>query len=156
MSVQLILHPQSYGGKFNTLSSSPTEAIVNGITFVNIDNTATYTTTSATPYVDTLTNAPPNIINTWYRFRKGSLAFPTSSVNNLVLEGGSSEITGVYQAMTNVTQGTLNAITIDTQAVAGGTVTVGAYLGSSLISSNTSTSNTTQINFAFFWCTFSK
>ena len=88
MSVQLILHPQSYGGKFNTLSSSPTEAIVNGITFVNIDNTATYTTTSATPYVDTLTNAPPNIINTWYRFRKGSLAFPTSSVNNLVLEGG--------------------------------------------------------------------
>ena len=150
MSVQLILHPQSYGGKFNTLSSSPTEAIVNGITFVNIDNTATYTTTSATPYVDTLTNAPPNIINTWYRFRKGSLAFPTSSVNNLVLEGGSSEITGVYQAMTNVTQGTLNAVTIDTQAVAGGTVTVGAYFGASLISSNTSTSNTTQINFAFF------
>tara|TARA_R110000868_G_scaffold54288_1_gene169943 strand:+ start:1501 stop:4212 length:2712 start_codon:yes stop_codon:yes gene_type:complete len=147
MSVQLILHPQSYGGKFNTLSNSPTEAIVNGITFVNIDNTATYTTTSATPYVDTLTNAPPNIINTWYRFRKGSLAFPTSSVNNLVLEGGSSEITGVYQAMTNVTQGMIYIVTIDTQAVAGGTVTVGAYLGSSLINSNTYSSNTTQINF---------
>ena len=151
MSVQLILHPQSYGGKFNTLSSSPTEAIVNGITFVNIDNTATYTTTSATPYVDTLTNAPPNIINTWYRFRKGSLAFPTSSVNNLVLEGGSSEITGVYQAMTNLVQGTFYQITIDTQAVAGGTVTVGAYFGATLIgSSGTYTSNTAQIILVFF------
>ena len=72
MSVQLILYPQSYEGKsimlFQVLL---TEAIVNGISFTDLDNTGTYTTTSATPYVDTLTNAPPNIINTWYRFRKG-------------------------------------------------------------------------------------
>ena len=149
MSVQLILHPQSYEGQFNTLSSSPTEAIVNGINFVNIDNSPTYTTTSATPYVDTLTNAPPNIFNTWYRFRKGSLDFPTSSLNNLVLKGGSSEITGVYQAMTNLVQQTIYSVTIDTQAVVGGTVTVGAYVGSTLLGlSSTFTSNTTQINFA--------
>ena len=155
MSVQLILHPQSYEGQFNTLSSSPTEAIVNGINFVNIDNSPTYTTTSATPYVDTLTNAPPNIINTWYRFRKGSLAFPTSSLNNLVLEGGSSEITGVYQAMTNIIQSAFYLVTIDVQAVLGGTIKVGAYVGSIPNGPSVNfTSNTTQITFLFFGLPF--
>ena len=155
MSVQLILHPQSYEGQFNTLSSSPTEVIVNGINFVNIDNSPTYTTTSATPYVDTLTNAPPNIINTWYRFRKGSLAFPTSSSNKLVLEGGSSEITGVYQAMTNIIQGAFYLVTIDVQAVLGGTINVGAYLGAIPNGASVNyTSNTTQITFLFFGLPF--
>ena len=69
MSVQLIVYPQSYNGQFNTLSSSPTELVVNGITFANLDNTGTYTSTAANPYLDTVTNAPPSIVNTWNRFR---------------------------------------------------------------------------------------
>jgi len=151
MSVQLILHPQSYGGKFNTLSSSPSEAIVNGITFVNLDSTGTYTTTSATPYIDTLTNAPPSIINTWYRFRKGSLAYPITLLNSLVLEGGSSEITGVYQKLSNLISGMVYTVTIDISSpAAGGLVTVGAYSGSVLTGSiNSYNSNLTQLNFNF-------
>ena len=46
MSVQLIVYPQSYNGQFNTLSSSPTELVVNGINFANLDNTGTYTSTA--------------------------------------------------------------------------------------------------------------
>ena len=39
MSVQLILYPQSYEGVFNAFSGNATEAIVNGISFTDLDNT---------------------------------------------------------------------------------------------------------------------
>ena len=136
MSVQLILYPQSYEGVYNAFSGSPYEAIVNGISFTNLDNTGTYTTTSATPYVDTLTNAPPSIINTWYRFRKnlsGTSAFPTVSLANLVLESGNVNITGVYQQLTNLTIGQPYIATINVSTTqSGGTVEVGAYYGITL------------------------
>ena len=56
MSVQLIVYPQSFNGVFNAISGSSTELIVNGINFAGIDNTSTYTTNSATPYLDVITN----------------------------------------------------------------------------------------------------
>ena len=95
MSVQLILYPQSYDGQFNAMSSSPTEVVVNGINFLNLNSTSTYTSVAANPYTDSLTNAPPSSINTWYRFRKGTIAYPTAVLGNILLVGGSSEISGV-------------------------------------------------------------
>ena len=133
MSVQLILYPQSYEGVYNAFSGSPYEAIVNGISFTNLDNTQTYTTTSATPFIDTLTNEPPSIINTWYRFRKnlsGTSAFPTVSLANLVLESGNLNITGVYQQLSNLTIGQPYVVTINVSTPqAGGFIKVGAFDG---------------------------
>ena len=116
MSVQLILYPQSYEGVFNAFSGNPSQAIVNGISFTDLDNTTTYTSTSATPYVDTITNAPPSTVNTWYRYRVGSSAFPTVVSNNLVLNSlgnGSSEPTGAYQKISNLTIGQQYTVTIN-------------------------------------------
>ena len=153
MSVQLILYPQSYEGVYNAFSGSPYEAIVNGISFTDLDNTGTYTTTSATPYVDTLTNAPPSIINTWYRFRKnlsGTSAFPTVSLANLVLESGNLNITGVYQQLSNLTIGQPYVVTINISTPqAGGTVVVGAFDGIVPQSPTSYSSNVTQISKIF-------
>ena len=65
MSVQLIVYPQSFEGQYNEISSSPTEFLVNGINFANLDSTPAYTSSVATPYFDTLNNAPPSIFNSW-------------------------------------------------------------------------------------------
>jgi len=152
MSVQLIVYPQSYGGYFNTISSSPTEVVVNGISFANLDNTGTYTSTAANPYLDTVTNAPPSIVNTWNRFKKGSIAFPTVVVGDLVLVGNSSEISGIYQELSNLTIGGQYTITINIPvAVAGGFVGVRVYSGAILQGSSTTyNSNVTQISKNFF------
>ena len=115
MSVQLIVYPQSYNGQSNTLSSSPTEVVVNGISFANLDNTGTYTSTSGTPFVDTVTNAAPSIVNTWNRYRVGASAFPTVVVGDLVLNSlgnGSSEPTGIYQKLSNLVIGQQYTVTI--------------------------------------------
>ena len=151
MSVQLIVYPQSYNGQSNTLSSSPTELVVNGISFANLDNTGTYTSTAANPYSDTVTNAPPSIVNTWNRFKKGTIAFPTVVAADLVLVGNSSEISGVYQELSNLTIGAQYTITINIPvAVAGGFVGVRVFLGTSLQTSTTYSSNVTQISNTFF------
>ena len=150
MSVQLIVYPQSYNGQSNTLSSSPTELVVNGISFANLDNTGTYTSTAANPYSDTVTNAPPSIVNTWNRFKKGTIAFPTVVAADLVLVGNSSEISGVYQKLSNLTIGAQYTITINIPvAVAGGFVGVRVFLGTSLQTSTTYSSNVTQISKTF-------
>jgi len=154
MSVQLIVYPQSYEGIFNAFSGNPTEALVNGINFSGLDNTGTYTTTSATPYVDVLTNAPPSIVNTWYRFRKnmaGTPAFPTVSAGNLILESGGISITGVYQQLSNLTAGQLYIVTINVSipVASGGTVTVGAFDGTVAQGSSTYNANLTQITKMF-------
>ena len=150
MSVQLILYPQSYGGQFNTISSSPSEAIVNGINFVNLNSSPTYTSTASNPYSDTVTNAPADIVNTWYRFRKGSLAYPTSLLGNVTLVGGSSEISGMYQKLSNLTFGTLYTMTANIPAGAvGGWVGVRVYSGTSLLNTTNYNSNVTQISNTF-------
>ncbi len=124
MSVQLILYPQNYEGVFNAFSGNATESIVNGISFTDLDNTLTYTSTSGTPYVDTITNATPISVNTWYRYRVGASAFPTVVLSDLVLNSlgnGSSEPTGIYQEMSNLTIGQQYTVTINisTQAANG-------------------------------------
>ena len=150
MSVQLIVYPQSYNGQSNTLSSSPTELVVNGISFANLDNTGTYTSTAANPYSDTVTNAAPSIVNTWNRFKKGTIAFPTVVAADLVLVGNSSEISGVYQELSNLTIGAQYTITINIPvAVAGGFVGVRVFSGTSLQTSTTYSSNVTQISKTF-------
>ena len=145
MSVQLIVYPQSYEGGFNEISTSPTEFLVNGINFNNLDNTGTYTSSVSVPYVDTLTNAPPTIYNTWYRFRNnvgGTPVYPTVVAGNLVLASVVSTITGVYQKLSNLTIGAQYTITINFAASATGSIVT--QYANGLIIYGTGTGTTTS------------
>jgi hypothetical protein len=62
--------------------------------------------------------------NTWYRYRVGASAFPTVTLADLVLNSlgnGSSEPTGIYQKLSNLTIGQQYTVTINigTQAANG-------------------------------------
>ena len=149
MSVQLILYPQSYGGQFNEISSSSSEAVVNGINFVNLNDTTTYTSPEIVPYEDTLINEPASIINTWYRFRKGTIDYPTALLGNVTFKP--QEISGVYQTISNLTIGNQYTITVNIPtAIAGGNIDVGVYIDSTYQTSSVYSSNVTQISKTFF------
>ena len=125
MSVQLIVYPQNYNGFYNAISSSPSEVIVNGINFSNVNNSTTYTSSPPTPYIDTLTNEPPAITNTWYRFRSGTggnPAFPLVVTGDIVLNavGGIGSISGIYQKLSNLSVGVQYTITINFSAASSG------------------------------------
>ena len=76
MSVQLIVYPQNYAGQYNAFSTSATEALVNGINFTGLGSTTSYDSSATNTTLDVLTNEPPTIPNTWYRFRTTSLGTP--------------------------------------------------------------------------------
>ena len=137
MSVQLIVYPQSYNGGFNQISNSPTEFLVNGINFNGLDTTGTYTSSVSVPYVDTLTNAPPAISNTWYRFRNntaGTPDYPSVVAGNLVLNSvaGSGSISGIYQKLSNLTIGVQYTITINFAASSTGFIITQYSVGSNI------------------------
>jgi len=147
MSIQLILHPQNYEGQFNTISSSPTEVIVNGISFTGLDTTPNYTSsTTGDVVLDVLTSAPPIIMNSWYRFRSdisGTPSYPSVSSGSLVLNSVTTlTISGVYQKLSNLVIGqqytiTINMVTTGTGSIftklANGTI---VYDGMSTLASN--------------------
>ena len=132
MSVQLIVYPQNYNGVFNAISGSSTELIVGGINFAGIDNTSTYETNSATPYVDVITNAFPLVVNTWYRYRSniiGTPAYPISNGPNVVLDSlgnGSTEPTGIYQRIGPLVIGSTYKIVL--KVASGGNAANGSFL----------------------------
>jgi len=134
MSVQLIVYPQNYDGYSNAMSASSTEFLSNGITFTNLNNTGTYTSSASPPFADIIANAPPSIPNTWYRFRNstgGVPDFPVESSNNLILKSvsGSGSISGVYQKLTNLTVGIQYTITVNTSAATTGVFITQIYDG---------------------------
>ena len=146
MSVQLIVYPQSYEGGFNEISTSPTEFLVNGINFNNLDNTGTYTSSVSVPYVDTLTNAPPTIYNTWYRFRNnvgGTPVYPTVVSGNLVLASVVSTISGIYQKLSNLTIGAQYTITINFAASSTGSIVTKYANGFIIYGTGTGTTTST-------------
>ena len=132
MSVQLIVYPQSFNGVFNAISGSSTELIVNGINFAGIDNTSTFTATSATPYLDVITYGFPYVVNTWYRYKSiisGTPAFPVSNGTNVVLDSlgnGSTEPTGIYQRIGPLTIGATYKIVLT--VATGGNAANGSFL----------------------------
>ena len=134
MSVQLIVYPQNYNGFYNATSSSPTEFIVNGINFANLASTSTYTSGANSPYPDTLSNAYPSAVNTWYRFRtntSGTPDYPSVLAGNLELKSvaGAGSNTGVYQQLSNLTPGAQYTITLNITAVATGTIDIAVAIG---------------------------
>jgi hypothetical protein len=108
MSVQLILYPQNYNGQFNAVSNVADEKLVDGINFNNINASSSYDAPSLL-FSDPITNQPPNIINTWYRWRStatGTATLPTEISGNLYLYTVSTNVvSGVYQKLSNLVVG---------------------------------------------------
>ena len=124
MSVQLIVYPQNYDGTYNSISSYPTEFIVNGINFSGMSTANSYDSSvgaaGAASFIDTINNQP-SIINTWQRFRTtsaGTPALPTNTGNDLVLSAtSSSSNSGVYQKLTNLTIGQTYSVIINSASI---------------------------------------
>tara|TARA_R100001377_G_scaffold13219_1_gene6652 strand:- start:1596 stop:4331 length:2736 start_codon:yes stop_codon:yes gene_type:complete len=155
MSIQLIVYPQNYDGDYNAISSSPTEFLVNGINFNNLNNTGTYTSSVSVPYVDTLTNAPPTISNTWYRFRNntaGTPDYPSVVAGDLVLKttaGSTGSRSGIYQKLSNLTIGAQYTITINLSVGTTGLILTKIANGTTLYAQVNSSANTTQVTLNF-------
>ena len=154
MSVQLIVYPQNYNGSYNEISSSPTEFIVNGINFNNLGDTTAYTSSTSPPYVDTLTNEPATIPNTWYRFRNntaGTPNYPSVVSGSLILESvvGLGSLTGVYQRLTNLVIGQQYTITINLSGSATGFIITQIANGNIIYSGGVGSANVTQITDTF-------
>ena len=116
MSTQLILYPQTYNGLPNATSLSPTQKLVDGINFSSINTSSSYDSASSLSSIESsvLLAAPPNIINTWYRYRStisGTPALPTRTGSSLVLSATTTSTrSGVYQKLSNLIVGAGYAI----------------------------------------------
>jgi len=155
MSVQLIVYPQSYNGAYNAVSSSSTEFLVNGINFNDLNNTGTYTSSISVPYVDTLTNAPPAIVNTWYRFRNntaGTPSFPSALTGDVILKssaGATGSRLGIYQRLSNLVIGQQYTLTINLSAATTGLILTKIAQGTTIYEQGNSSANTTQVTLNF-------
>ena len=132
MSVQLIIYPQSFDGTANTYSTTATEFIVNGIDFFNLNTASIFESSLLPPYEDVVLNAPPTILNTWYRFRTSGFAvdYPSVVSGNLVLDSiNMSTVTGIYQKVSNLVVGAGYGLTVDIVAPTTGTIGIAIFDG---------------------------
>jgi hypothetical protein len=138
MSLQLILYPQTHNGQYNAMSADVNEFVVNGINFNGLSSSSS-SDVSTTPVVLTLlTNAPPSIINTWYRFRStlaGTPALPTNVGGGVVFDSvPTSSMSGIYQRLSNLTVGQQYTLSVNITAGSSGSFQIGAYNGTTLLS----------------------
>ncbi len=140
MSIQLILYPQTFNGEINNLSHSTYEVLVNGLYFSNLsvaDSWDSNVTITGSVVLDALTNQPPAILNTWYRFRSiyyGTPALPTdNSAGNLVLNSVTPlTSTGIYQRLSNLNVGQVYTVTVNIATSSLGILTIKIYSGNTL------------------------
>ena len=158
MSIQLIVFPQYYDGQYSTISTNTNEFIVDGTSFNTIDTSSSYDTSTTITFPSIFNNAPPSIVNTWYRFRttnSGTPALPTVSSGALRLASASTlSMSGVYQKVSNLNVGAQYNIKIDvSSAVAGGFIYVAAFNGnnypSNITTLQTYSSSSTTVNHNF-------
>ena len=155
MSIQLILHPQNYEGQFNSISSSPSEVLVNGISFANLDNSTSYDSPDTVNIpLDVLTNVPPVIVNTWYRYRSignGTPNLPVVLAGDLVLNSTTTQtLSGVYQKLSNLTIGSQYTFTIDVSTPASnGYIVLSAFNGTTMLTQTLFAATLSQITHTF-------
>jgi len=149
MSVQLIVFPQSYEGQYNSITSSANDFIVDGINFNTINTSGTYDSAATNTILDSLTNAAPSVVNTWYRFRSTSAGTPTIptelSGNLTLLSVPTLTLSGVYQKLSNLVIGTTYEIVIDLSTTGTGFVITSAYNGTTMITQPLHAANQSQI-----------
>jgi hypothetical protein len=150
MSVQLILYPQTYEGQYNSISANANEFVVNGINFTGLSTSSSYDTalTETQALVAALTNQPA-VTNTWVRYRSttfGTPALPTNTSGNVVFNSGAfSSRSGIYQKLSNLVIGTNYTITINVSTTGTGSIVIGVYNGTSLVTGQNFSATTTTI-----------
>jgi len=149
MSVQLIVYPQSYEGQYNSITSTANDFIVDGINFNTMNTSGTYDSSASNTILDSLTNAAPSVVNTWYRFRSTSAGTPTIptelSGNLTLLSVPTLTVSGVYQKLSNLVIGTTYEIVIDLSTTGTGFVITSAYNGTTMITQPLHAANQSQI-----------
>jgi hypothetical protein len=153
MSVQLILYPQTYEGQYNSISANPNEFVVNGINFSGLSTSSSYDTSATTLAITFSLIAQPAVTNTWVRYRStaaGTPALPTNSFGNVVFNSGAfSSRSGIYQKLSNLVIGQLYTITINVSTTGTGSIHVGVYNISSIVTGQTFSAATSTITKTF-------
>jgi hypothetical protein len=153
MSVQLILYPQTYEGQYNSISANANEFVVNGINFSNLSTSSSYDTSATTLAITFSLIAQPAVTNTWVRYRStaaGTPALPTDVANNVVFNSGAfSSRSGIYQKLSNLVIGTNYTITINVSTTGSGSIHVGVYDISSIVTGQTFSAATSTITKTF-------
>ena len=133
MSTQLIIYPQTYEGQVSAMSANNNEFIVNGNTFIGLNISPSDTSDMVSTIPTVLTNAPPTIANTWYRFRTtggGTPALPINTSGNLVFNSiAVVNLTGVYQMLSNLTVGQSYTLKIKIATPSTGLFFISQYSG---------------------------
>jgi hypothetical protein len=153
MSVQLILYPQTYEGQYNSISVNANEFVVNGINFANLSTSSSYDTSATTLAITFSLIAQPAVTNTWVRYRStaaGTPALPTNTSNNVEFNSGAfSSRSGIYQKLSNLIPGTNYTITINVSTTGTGSIHVGVYNISSIVTGQTFSAATSTITKTF-------
>jgi len=159
MSVQLILYPQNYDGIFNSITNSSTEVIVNGTSFVNLNASPSYAYVANNISPEQIViNAPPSIMNSWYRFSatdfvSPSPAFPTVSGGNVTfyteLTAGLSSASGIYQKLSSLTIGQQYQLTLNLTATSVGSFSITYLNGTTLYAQTNPTAGSLVITSTF-------
>jgi hypothetical protein len=154
MSVQLILYPQTYEGQYNSISANANKFVVNGINFTNLSKSSFYDTalTGTQALLAALTNQPA-VTNTWVRYRSTAgeaPALPTNTSNNVEFNSGASPSrSGIYQKLSNLVIGTNYTITINVSTTGTGSILIGVYNRTTLVTGQSTLATTTTITKTF-------
>ena len=156
MSVQLILYPQNYNGQFNAVSNVASEKLVDGINFTSINTSSSYDSASSS-YSHPIINQPPNILNTWYRWRTtvtGTPTLPTQTGGDLYLDAVSTSTkSGVYQRLSNLTVGQAYIISALFDNTANGTLSLIHWDGTTPFSNVGASIQNVNISATIGWAT---
>ena len=158
MSTQLILYPQNFKGRYNSTSFPSTQQfMVNGINFVGLNSTTSYSTIDGYPAQDSIINSPPLIVGSWYRYTTtggpwGTVPAPVTMGNNLILwYNATAGHTGIYQQLSGLAVGGLYDVVINILIPpgAGGILTVEVYSGTVITHNQSFGTSATQITTTF-------
>ena len=154
MSVQLIVYPQNYKGFSSSISSSPSEFVVDGNNFAAI-NTSTLFTILTAPFPQKAIDyyAPTLLVNQWDRYASGLSFKPIESGGSITFPSGSAPFDddcGIIQKLSNVTIGTVYTVTLEiTTTSSTADLFVNTYNGVVLNSTSTITQSVGTITLNF-------
>jgi hypothetical protein len=153
MSVQLILYPQTYEGQYNSISANANEFVVNGINFSNLSTSSSYDSSLSTYAINNALTIQPAVTNTWVRYRStasSTPALPTNTSGNVVFNStGATSRSGIYQKLSNLIPGTNYTITINVSTTGTGSIHVGVYDGTTLVTGQSTLATTSTITKTF-------
>ena len=134
MSVQLILKPQNVQGFSNTITAIDENVVSNGVNFIGLNSSGTYSAPIHSDYEDVWLNAYPTIPNNWYRYTTGTPAPTMPSVvlsSVLITNIAGAPPSGIYQRLTGLVVGQVYDVNIVASTAVGGTAWIVTHFESS-------------------------